>query len=332
MDRVQAHKTIGKKVIVDEGSEGRYLGELLEVITEPKRPWKGKVKITSVLVLPQSMFSKGQINVNKMKYKESQLTVVQGQKIEAAASTVQIESFAQSIATGLRKKYQQLKKQPEGQAELLQTLEQYMNKLKQVKQRPDRPQKPVEKPTESMAKYTLQANDSSFYFINDHGEILPLTGSTFEFTWNHHSSWYRGKYEANGIFVSHEGQRFTAKEGDVFYMDEQQFNPYFIWKNELEPTALSAFQNSLAAFGLSDDELTHCHNSLLNQLLGNQQTDVFKGVSFLTFTTPDMYVLVQHHFDRTLYKDKEDQIYDRFEFTTDKGERSVVFYSNAFSK
>ena len=76
MDRVQAHKTIGKKVIIDEGPDGRYVGELLEVITEPKRPWKGKVKILSVLVLPQSMFSKGQINVNKMKYKEAQLTVI----------------------------------------------------------------------------------------------------------------------------------------------------------------------------------------------------------------------------------------------------------------
>ncbi|MDQ0205982.1 DUF2777 family protein [Alkalicoccobacillus murimartini] len=332
MDRVQAHKTIGKKVIIDEGPDGRYVGELLEVITEPKRPWKGKVKILSVLVLPQSMFSKGQINVNKMKYKEAQLTVISGQKIELASGGIRNESFAQSIATELRKKYQQVKKKPEGQADLLHTLEQYMNKLKAVKQRPDRAPKPVPKPSEKMAKYTLQANDSSFYFINDHGEILPLTGSAFEFVWNHHSSWYKGIYEANGIFVSHEGQRFTAKEGDVFYMDEQQFNPYFIWKNELEPPALSAFQNSLAAFGLTDDELTHCHNALLNQLLGNQQTHEFKGVSFLTFSTPDLHVMVQHHFDRTLYKDKEDQIYDRFEFTTDKGDRSIVFYSNAFSK
>ena len=74
-----------------------------------------------------------------------------------------------------------MKKKPEGQADLLHTLEQYMNKLKAVKQRPDRAPKPVPKPSENMVQYTLQANDSSFYFINDHGEILPLTGSAFEF-------------------------------------------------------------------------------------------------------------------------------------------------------
>ncbi|TSB46973.1 DUF2777 family protein [Alkalicoccobacillus porphyridii] len=332
MDRVQAQKAIGKKVVINEGDEGRYIGELLEVMTEPKRPWKGKVRILSVLTLPQHIISKGQINVNKMKFKDAQVAIVTGNKIALAPAHIHNESFSQSIASSLRKKYQELKKNPGDQVELLETLEQYMSKLKAVKQRPDRPHKPQSHEFEKMAKYTLQSNDSSFYFINDYGEILPLSGSTFEFAWNHHSSWYKGRYEANGVFVSHEGQRFTAKEGDVFYMDEQQFNPYFIWKNELEPAALSAFHNSLQAFGMTDEDLSHCHNALLNQLLGSQNTQSFKGVSFLTFSSPELYVLVQHHFDRTLYKDKEDQIYDRFEFTTDKGQRSVVFYSNAFSK
>ncbi len=332
MDRIQAHKAIGKTVIVDEGLDGTYIGELLHVITEPKRPWKGEVRIDSVLSLPESMFTEGQINVNKMKFKESQVTVVPGQKIELAPTDMEQETFSQSIASGLRTMYQKLKKNPNGKEQLLLTLEQYMNKLKPMKQRADRSQKPTEAPSESLAKYTLQSNESSFYFINDHGEILPLSGSTFEFTWNHHSSWYKGTYESNGIFVSHEGQRFTAKEGDIFYMDEQQFNPFYIWKHELEPAALQAFKHSLSSFNMSEDDLVHCHNALLHQLLGSQDTTSFKGVSFLTFTAPDHYVLVQHHFERTLFKDKEDEIYDRFEFTTDAGKRSVVFYSNAFSK
>jgi len=79
--------------------------------------------------------------------------------------------------------------------------------------------------------------------------------------------------------------------------------------------------------------LVHCYNSLIDQLFHSNAISTFQGVNFLTYQTDEQFVLVQHHFKRELgasSSNKQDTVYDRFEFTTDKGKRTIALYTNAY--
>lgn len=154
----------------------------------------------------------------------------------------------------------------------------------------------------------------------------------FELEWYSQGQIVQGHYEGNGIFRSQGGQAHSPEEGDSFYINKNQFDPYFILRNELEPAALYSFEKALELYNLAHHDLSTCHNSLLLQLLNSQGKTEFKGVNLLTYKSEHGLIIVQHHYQRKLIKRGTDEIFDRFEFTTDQGKRSVFTYRNEMSK
>ncbi|UTW69703.1 hypothetical protein KHA80_01035 [Anaerobacillus sp. HL2] len=48
MNRKEANNHIGKQIRVVDPLLGSYIGELIDIITEPRKPWRGKVKIKAI--------------------------------------------------------------------------------------------------------------------------------------------------------------------------------------------------------------------------------------------------------------------------------------------
>jgi hypothetical protein len=52
MNKNEALNNIGKHVYVTTDLWGEYIGRLLEVISQPKKPWRGRVEILAVMKYP----------------------------------------------------------------------------------------------------------------------------------------------------------------------------------------------------------------------------------------------------------------------------------------
>lgn len=82
MDRKEAQQLVGQLLIVDLGVDGVYLGELVNVVTEPKKPWRGEVRIFSVLSLPDSIFRDDTIALHEVPYDEGDIDLFRSQQLK----------------------------------------------------------------------------------------------------------------------------------------------------------------------------------------------------------------------------------------------------------
>ncbi|WP_059105166.1 DUF2777 family protein [Shouchella shacheensis] len=330
MNRNQAQQAIGQFLVIDLGANGRYLGELLDVIAEPKKPWRGKLRVHSVVSLPDSIFEGGTVSLHQLPYEDGDVALVPSHKLHRPPRHLPAESFIDSILTDLKRRHIRLKNDSSSNTVELEALEVYIKTLSSQKRRTRGSQQtPV---TPFYIQYTFHIQDEQMYLSDEHGEKLQLAPSSFEYSWNVHDMLVSGHYEGDGVFVRANGQRYVPEEGATFYIDQKQFDPYFILRNELDPAALQGFEHNLKTFGLTHDDLIHCYNSLLEQLLYSESAHSFSGVNFLTYQTDEQFVLIQHHFKRELRQaHAPERVYDRFEFTTDKGKRTIALYTNALS-
>ncbi|WP_157800992.1 DUF2777 family protein [Bacillus solitudinis] len=327
MDRKQAQNVIGQLILLDEGSEGRYIGELLEVVTEPRKPWRGKVKIKALQSFPDSLREEDRVVIRDPLYLENQLVECSGSKLTPYESE-ECPSYSASLLVSVDRRTQQLHDQTKKGNDEIKALHSFLYKKGLGEETPI-----VENESDTnYIEYTFHRKKGRYYLVDKHGEQLDLKECPFEFIWEIGLEKQTGYYIGDGSFETENGQRFSPNENDVLFIDKKQFDPYFILRNELEPTALESLEKSLTTHQLTHDDLTHCHNSLLSQLLYSEGRSSFKGVNFLTFKGKQGMVMVQHHYDRTLVEEANDEIYDRFEFTTEFGKRSIVTYTNEFSK
>lgn len=101
MDRKQAQQFIGKQVAVSKGKDGVYGGELLKIIAEPKKPWRGIVRITSVVTLPEPLYKNNHVELTEPIYED-------GDMIECAGSQLKIlpddenDGYVHSILNAIR--------------------------------------------------------------------------------------------------------------------------------------------------------------------------------------------------------------------------------------
>ncbi|WP_332693156.1 DUF2777 family protein [Halalkalibacter lacteus] len=326
MDRKQAQSLINKIVKVKEGVEGSYLGILKKIIAEPRKPWRGIVQILAVDKLPFFDETLDQPQLKPLKYQDREMIECEGVKLSAVSKTETPSSFELTLLDAVEQRYNELTLS-------IQTIQNKQDVLRQFlseRSLNDHFQSNVKKEV-SVITYTFHHDGNHFILIDENENRLNLEDCPFSISWENQHEWITGKYEGNGIFVSENGIRYAPKEGAVFVIEDEQFKPYVILRNELEPAALSSLEKSLERYQITHDDLVECHNSLLAQLLEASEKKSFQGVNFLTYRGPQGIILVQHHYERTLQNYNNDRIYDRFEFTTEQGKRSISTYTNAYS-
>ncbi|MFS0786740.1 DUF2777 family protein [Shouchella sp. 1P09AA] len=337
MDRYEAQQHIGKLLVIDLGEKGMYLGELLSVLAEPKKPWRGNVRIKAVLTLPEFIFQNETIAIHEIPYAEDDVDTFASQYLKTKSTHTHNESYIDSILTDLKRRHIRLKNDGSPSSAELEALEVYIKTMTSQKRKKNRSLTQNEQLEEATIpayiEYTFHADGHDYFLKDSKGDQLPLTATHFDYTWDQQGHLVSGKYEGDGIFIRENGSRFIPNEGDFILVDKDQFNPYSIFKTELEPAALQGFEHNLALHHVSHKDLVHCYNSLIDQLFHSDAISTFQGVNFLTYQTDDQFVLVQHHFKRELGSgsgNKQDTVYDRFEFTTDKGKRTIALYTNAY--
>lgn len=328
MDRKKAQSLIGKFVKVNDGVAGNYIATLKEVNAEPRKPWRGIVQINAVLDLPAFNHTTNQLQV--LPYQDKQIVELEGSKLSADLEQVEPEPYEKSLLNSVQMVMTELDAEllviEEKQKSLFSYLEEFGIQLDTVKFHQIEDNKEPD-----FIVYTFHHDGDQFILVDEQDERLDLEDCPFKISWKNKDQMVTGEYESNGSFLSDNGARYTPKEGAVFIIAKEQFDPYVILLNELEPTALLTLEKNLAYHQLTHEDLVECHNSLLTQLLDADSKETFNGVNFLTYSGSEGLVMVQHHYDRELHRYKNDKVYDRFEFTTEYGKRSIVTYTNEFS-
>ncbi|GAE34627.1 DUF2777 family protein [Halalkalibacter akibai] len=324
MDRRKAQSYIGKLVKVDMAQQGTYCATLKDVIAEPRKPWKGIVQIKAVLVLPE--FNESNPLMQQLPFKKNEEVELDGAKLSPLANEELPEDFTKSLITASEKRIKQLRCARQATLDKEKLLLDLIESLNSNDN-----QEHVDSCEEDIL-YTFHHDGDKYILVDNQDERLELEDCPFIFNWSVKGQHQTGQYDTNGCFIAESGERYYPKEGAVFTISKDQFDPYVILRNELEPTALLSLEKNLHAYQMKHDHLIECHNTLLSQLLKVDGQKSFKGVNFLTYKNNADLVIVQHHYERELHNHKKDKVYDRFEFTTNQGKRSVVMYTNEYSR
>jgi hypothetical protein len=334
MNRKQAQTLIGKYVLVNEQSEGQYIGELLEVVAEPRKPWNGIVRVISIETLPdQELNADGTFSFQEPIYQNDQKIEVVGSKISSHESE-DVINYEQALVSALVKKVDSQKEQ----LQILTSLVTYLEMLDSTKAMEyqylvnTNEHDPTVKNPNFIYYLLKQVNNQVLLFDEVQEQYLALEGCPFEFELLHNEKWEKCHYLFGMKFELKNKEIISLKEDVALRIEKQQFEPYQMLMNELEKPALDSLEKSLQSFQMTHEDIVHCHNSLLLQLLHSSDKKQFSGVNFITFETKQHTVFVQHHYERTLSEEDNDAVYDRFEFTTDKGKRSIITYTNQFSR
>ncbi|MDT8859944.1 DUF2777 domain-containing protein [Alkalihalobacillus sp. MEB130] len=327
MDRKQAQSMIGKYVMIEKGDAGAYYGILQQIIAEPRTPWKGIVSIQGIVSLPILTEDESDSIIEQFSYEKGETVEFDGGKLTALLNDDIPSTFEESVIQASKKRHEEWDYEIEAlktkQALLIHFLSSSGYDLTMFST--------PKKTFSDAVTYTFHHDGDRFILIDEEENRLDLEDCPFTVTWEVQNKTRSGTYEGNGVFVSDEGSRFHPKDGEMFKIDKEQFDPYYILRNELEPAALHSLEKNLDHFGVSHYDLIECHNSLLSQLLLAETEKSFKGVNFLTYKGSNGIILVQHHYERTLLHYKNDKIYDRFEFTTEHGKRAIATYTNEYS-
>ncbi|CAM3722881.1 DUF2777 family protein [Alkalicoccus chagannorensis] len=319
MNREQAFKWTGGLVTVDEGTQGIYIGVLDDVEAEPKKPWQGVVTIKGILQIPS--LNEDMNGLQSLKYEKEESVRFPGRAL-ARFDGEFTASYRESYAEALKYRWD-IETENLEQSEYVRTIIQ--QELRQWQM-----------------EHVLQEESFAYYHViqGEHGlaihdqeqdDALSLDGCPFEFQIKSKGRWTPAYFKADSTFETKEGRSIRVSEGQEIRLNKDQFDPYKMLRNELEKPALQALERGLSRLQYSHEYHVHCHNSLLMQLLSSYDNGSFAGVNFITYGHGSSQLLVQHHYERTIHDDKEDETFDRFEFTTDQGERLITTYATTLS-
>ncbi|MBU8907320.1 DUF2777 family protein [Desertibacillus haloalkaliphilus] len=342
MDRKEAQNHIGKQVLIDEAIKGQYVGELIDVVAEPRKPWRGIVKIKGVDEFPSLQInSEGHCKLQEPIYSVGDVAEFASTKIKPLPAPFE-SSFEQSVIDSIYKKLSSYEQTTSQYEHLISHLTDYLetnypnqidpNKLKH--KQTNRNQQYVEQDfDENYILYVVQDNHAEvILYDEDKKQHLVLEGCPFEFEVKHGNEWVTGHYLSNWKFQTSDNSVITLTPNQKIRLHKKQFEPYHILIKELENPARLSLEKSLKNFGMTHNHAVDCHNSLLFKLLHSTEENKFSGVNFITYKRKQKTIVVQHHYERELIENDNDVIYDRFEFTTDSGQRSIITYTNSYSK
>ncbi|MBB5173608.1 DUF2777 family protein [Texcoconibacillus texcoconensis] len=318
MNRKEAQAYLNQLVLIDKGDHGRYYGTLEDLIAEERKPWRGKVRITGVERYPKISSELSQLP--KPVFAENDLVEEPGVNIFPCNDNSL--SYNHSLADALKERWDQLQETYTNSEHLLTQIQQYMKQLKSEKLL-----------TEDTYIYyqVFEKNGEMFMYDEEKGDKLAIEGCPFEFEIKTNGRWEPAHYDDHGHFITFDEKLIKLKPSDDVRLNKKQFDPYYILKNELEEPALDALESGMQRLGINHEHCMYCHNSLLIQLLSSIEEQEFSGVNFISYANENQQFIVQHHYERTIQDEEDDITFDRFEFTSDSGERLITTYATQVS-
>ncbi|MFC5714291.1 DUF2777 family protein [Thalassorhabdus alkalitolerans] len=324
MNRAKASQYKGQTIVVDEGKMGSYFGILTNIDALPNKPWMASVRITGIQALPASA------DLHEPMYLEGEVVECLGTKVKEPENEY-TGSYESSFIDALQKKGQWLQEKTAQYTSFLHAIEKklqfYNASLTNVGE--------IDQKTEdeSFVYYSIvKVNDILYLQEDTRDEQLELEGCPFTLEIEYKHQWIKCTPAGGLSFLSENGKLIPVSEGARVRISRQQFEPFTILLNELEQPSRQSLEKGLRTLGFTEKDLVKCHNRLLHELLARDAETSFQGVNFLMFQKNSSTLIVQHHYERTLQQNSPDSIFDRFEFTTDQGARSIITYSNALSK
>ncbi|GAF67063.1 hypothetical protein BTS2_3971 [Bacillus sp. TS-2] len=324
MDRKKAQQLIGKTVLYTDQYEGTYLAHLKDIMTEPRKPFRALIEICCVVELPLIQQNK-EGNDYLPLLNDAEEVNSPGQSLHEINDPPETISFDHSLLLALESRLEKVSLDTDITEQVV-----IKEKIAQIHQKNFQASTLFSEV--NYYQYTYSKNKERYVLKDDLGRKIDLDDCPFELEWVVNNQKFKGYYIGDGQFESTDPiKAYTPTNGAHFYIHKQQFDPYTILKQELEPQALSSFEKSLKTYELSHLDLIECHNTLLRQLLEHDHKNEFSGVNFLTYKNKNGIIMVLHHYERILSRNNEDKIYDRFEFTTENGKRSIFTYTNEYS-
>lgn len=326
MNRKEANNYIGKQIRVVDPLLGNYLGELVDIIAEPRKPWRGYVKIKKIEQDPtQNKLDQNQ-NFTTLPFANGKTYEIAGSKIEPVTAEKELPlDLNEPIITSLLKKIDDSQTQKENILLLLTKLKTELKKID--------PTYTFDDTIDSDFQYYTVSNEKDFfYLVDDSNNQIPLQDCPFDFQINVKGQWIVVQYDAELNFIDKSQQRYQVKEQTKIRLNKDQFDPYQLFINELEKPALDSLNSGLKKYQMSHKDCVNCHNALLNQYLSSEESKQFKGVNFIAYQKAGVTLLVQHHYEREISDNGDDVTYDRFEYTNDKGKRILMTYTTETTK
>ncbi len=325
MNRKEASNHIGKPIRVIDPLLGSYIGELVDIIAEPRKPWRGIVKINAIEQYPVQNLSdiKNEV-ITRPPFTSGETYEITGSKIEPVNVDDLELNFEASLRTALLNEISHFNMEKEKVSHVLNELQNELQKID--------PSYTIQSSREADYQYyTIFKNSKDIYLNDQNNNLIPLSNCPFEFEINVNGHWHTVQYDDELSFVDDQTTNYEVAEGDQIRINKQQFDPYHIFINELEKPALDSLTNGLKKYEMSHEHCVNCHNTLLNQYLATNDDKYFKGVNFISYQNKNETLIVQHHYEREICTDGQDVTYDRFEFTNDKGRRLLMTYTTESS-
>ncbi|PYZ94567.1 hypothetical protein CR194_03265 [Salipaludibacillus keqinensis] len=319
MNRNKANQLIGHQVVIDEAADGQYVAILEEIITQPNTPWRGIVRIIGVLSYPAYVLDPNR--EHSILYNENQKLETAGKNIKEIQEPMN-KSFKESLAFSLKTKWDEVRDMNERYDKTLAAIQHELRKLNSEHLIFE----------DAYVYYQLVKKGRKLFIYDEQKkESLSLEGCPFEFEVNVKGEWRSSFYVKNFLFETNQKEQVELDHGSTVRLNKAQFDPYRILMNELDEPSLIALERGLKKLGIGHEHSVYCHNSLLIQLLSSFNHKTFSGVNFISYSNDKNQFVVQHHYERTILEDEPDITFDRFEFTSDLGERVLTTYATQFT-
>ncbi|MCT8138951.1 DUF2777 family protein [Anaerobacillus sp. CMMVII] len=326
MNRKEANNHIGKKIRVVDPLLGSYIGELIDVVAEPRKPWRGKVTITAIEQYPvQNLTDMKDQALTYPPFADGKTYEIPGSKIEPVGDIELELNYNESLINALLNEINHFQAEKNKLARVLNDL--------QVELRKVDPAYEISNQDElDYQYYTVVKEDDYIYIVDENNNQVPLDDCPFDFQIRVKGRWITVHYSEDLVFLDQKQNTHYVSEGSKIRLNKDQFDPYHIFINELEKPALDSLNNGIQKFRMSHDHCVTCHNTLLNQYLASEEEKKFIGVNFISYQKGSETLLVQHHYERDINEDGDDITYDRFEFTNDQGKRLLMTYTTEKTK
>jgi hypothetical protein len=326
MNRKEANNYIGKQIRVVDPLLGSYIGELIDIVAEPKKPWRGKVTITAIEQYPvQNLIHLKDQSLTRPPFENGKTYEILGSKIEPVGEVELHLDFNESLITALYNEVNHFQSEKNKIDRVLDELQVELSKID--------PSYGTGNVDELDYQYYKIAKDDDYvYVLDENNNKVPLSDCPFDFQIRVKGRWMTVHYSEELVFVDEKKKRHQVKVGSQIRLNKDQFDPYQIFINELEKPALDSLMSGLEKYKMKHDHCVNCHNTLLNQYLATEEEKTFKGVNFISYQKNGETLLVQHHYEREINDEEDDITYDRFEFTNDKGKRLLMTYTTEKTK
>lgn len=252
MNRKEATNYIGKHIRVVDPLLGSYVGELIEVVAEPRKPWRGKVKIITIEQYPaQNLTDRKEEGITRPPFSSGAIYEIAGSKIEPVGDIEIDVSFDESLIDSLLNEINHFQSEKNKVNSVLHELQQELKNIDPSYEVDD--YDPLD-----FQYYTVHKEEDYVFIIDENNNQVPLNDCPFEFQIKVKGRWIPVQYDEECSFIDQKQKRHQVKVGTQIRLNKDQFDPYHIFINELEKPALDSLNNGLQKFKMTHDDCVNC--------------------------------------------------------------------------